>query len=69
MGWKDRAECKGVDTNVFFSGAASTAQAVERYCSKCLVSDQCLAEGMASSRVFGIWGGTTQSDRTRMRAW
>ena len=67
--WKEHAACKGVDINTFFSGTAAKVNAVERYCSKCLVSDLCLNEAMTSTRVFGIWGGTTHRDRLRMRKW
>ena len=72
MNWKEFAECKGVDTKLFFPRSASKTnknEAIEKYCKKCLVSDHCLAEAIASSRVHGIWGGTTQRDRIRMRGW
>lgn len=79
--WMRDAACAqpGVDADVFFSdeeeagrlSAGRNARAIA-ICADCPVRTVCLTEaleregGLASQSRFGVWGGTTPSDRARM---
>lgn len=67
--WDLRAACRGTDTSLFFPGerdleASRDAKAI---CATCEVRDECLEEAIVN-REHGIWGGTTERDRRRIRA-
>ena len=70
--WRDQAECRDApDPNRFLE--ASTAKEeqllIAMYCSVCPVSDLCydVAINTPPSRDIGIWGGTTERQRTLHR--
>jgi WhiB family redox-sensing transcriptional regulator len=64
-----QAACKGMDTNIFYSGMSGryanelTAKAI---CVACPVRLQCLQQGLENEE-YGIWGGTTELERKAMR--
>ncbi len=70
--WRARSSCLDSDPDVFFP-IGSTGQALEqieaarRICTTCLVSHECLEFALATNQEAGIWGGTTEEDRRRMR--
>ena len=68
MEWRDLAACRDLDPNLFFPGVADfrLGRRAKAVCSKCLVSAACLAEAIALGET-GVWGGTTDTDRKRMR--
>lgn len=79
--WHDDAACRrlpGIDPSWFHTpaGASDEIDVDERreatiaavaVCSLCTVRDECLAWAL-EHREHGIWGGTTDRERTRMRA-
>lgn len=57
--WKDEADCKGYDTNLFFDkyeDDPSLRKAIDELCSGCPVATQCFAVGI-SQKEWGVWGG------------
>jgi WhiB family redox-sensing transcriptional regulator len=72
MYWRERAACRGVDTELFFpignSGPATLAQIDEAkaVCGRCPVVEQCLKWATEGGEV-GIWGGMTDSERCDIR--
>ena len=71
-GWRARAACRDVDPELFFptaeSGPVRDAQvtAAKTVCAGCPVRAECLAEALA--RIpYGIAGGLTEQERTRLR--
>ena len=65
--WKEHAACKGQDIGLFFPANSRRNKAASKFCENCLVSELCLNEALTSSRVLGIWGGTTWKQRRQMR--
>jgi WhiB family redox-sensing transcriptional regulator len=65
----DLAACGNTDTEVFFpaEGDRTTVLAAKKICHSCPIEAECLAYALAN-REYGIWGGTTESDRDRMRS-
>lgn len=73
--WQDRANCRGLDPNLFFPVRGETAERAKQVCSGCVVRRQCLEYALRqppcgygyAQRVGGIWGGTSANERKRMR--
>lgn len=67
--WADQAECLGMDPELFHPGrgddtSVSNAKAV---CAVCPVRAECLDHAMTHGEKHGIWGGTSERERRRMR--
>ena len=78
MTWHGRAECRGVDIEVFFrqrrAGRPRSVDPVEwddaeakSVCAVCEVTAECLAEGMRT-KSEGVWGGLNPDERKALRA-
>jgi WhiB family redox-sensing transcriptional regulator len=70
--WWSQAACQSADTELFFpiSTLDATSRNVVRakaICDRCSVRPQCLAHAMESGSLQGIWGGTTEAERRRLR--
>lgn len=68
--------CAGADINLFFPPAGAQAvanvRAAKALCASCHFLRPCLEYALASQGtpgvyVAGVWGGTTQAERTRCR--
>jgi WhiB family redox-sensing transcriptional regulator len=64
--WWPRAACKGTDQNVFFADDSESIVAAKAVCARCPVREQCL-DFAFQGRHHGIWGGTTDKERARLR--
>ena len=60
--------CRGLDPELFFPerGGNDTAQQALAVCHTCPCRDACLGWAIANE-AYGIWGGTTESERQRIR--
>ena len=62
--WKDSADCKDYDTNLFFDKYEEDEllrPAIDKLCSSCPASKMCFAVGV-SQKEWGIWGGIYLED-------
>ena len=67
-----RAACSTADPELFFPisvsgpavGQVARAKAV---CAGCQVQRKCLTYALNSGSIQGIWGGTTEAERRRLR--
>lgn len=70
--WVAAAACAGTDPELFFpeSLAADTPQviAAKAICARCPVLLSCLMDAVRD-RERGIWGGTTERERSALRNW
>lgn len=65
--WMNDAACVGTDVETFFperGGVTSTAKAIG---GGCPVRAHCLAYALTNNERHGIWGGTSERQRRRMR--
>ncbi len=75
MTWRERAECRDADPEIFFIGTQGRGYATKEttrralaYCHRCTVWAQCLDFAISESRNdHGIWGGLTSTQRIRLR--
>ena len=70
--WRARSACRDSDPDVFFPiGSAGRAleqiETARRICAACTVSDECLEFALATNQEAGIWGGTTEEERRKLR--
>lgn len=63
--WMDDAACAQIGTEFFFPENGGSTREAKAICAACPVKAQCLAFGMNTDQ--GIWGGTTERVRQRMR--
>lgn len=71
--WREQANCRGTDLNLFFpergaSGGGHMPDALD-VCRPCPVRAQCFEFACATNQPEGIWGGTTEGQRRKMRRW
>lgn len=67
MTWRDDAACRGHDNLDWFAFEMTTLMA--RLCWDCPVRPECLFEALQREEKCdpGVWGGTTESERRRIR--
>ena len=66
--WMKRAHCRGVDRDLFFPEHGGNGTRARVICSSCLVRQQCLDYALANPEMAGMWGGTTERERQKIRA-
>ena len=64
------AACRGASPDVFFPltahDAASHREALS-FCGECDIRRQCLETALRDPSIVGIWGGTDEVERARLR--
>jgi WhiB family redox-sensing transcriptional regulator len=74
-GWRDQAACRSCDPELFFpSGSTGAAldqiRAATSICRSCPVQRPCLQFALETNQEAGIWGGTDEEERRKLRrAW
>ena len=73
--WRDLASCRDTDPDLFFP-IGSTGPAVEQIdaakvvCDACPSQAPCLEFALATNQEAGVWGGTSEDERRKLRkAW
>lgn len=70
--WRSRSICRDSNPDLFFP-IGTTGQALEQIeaakaiCGECPVRQECLEFALATNQESGVWGGTTDEDRRRLR--
>lgn len=60
--------CQSADTSVFFPSSGDPHGPAKAMCARCPVEDVCLAWALANPvHAQGVWGGTSESERRRIR--
>ena len=70
--WRERAACQAVTADLFFpigrtGDALDHIEAAKRICLSCPVQAQCLRFALETNQEAGIWGGTSEEERTKLR--
>lgn len=71
--WMERAFCKNskFDAQVFFPPRGSShyiPKVIQETCNKCEVKAECLNYALENCIRHGIWGGTSERQRRKMRS-
>ena len=65
--WQSNARCAGVDPEIFFPERGGSSRAARAVCAVCPVRLECLEYALNNKEQFGIWGGTSERERRRLR--
>ena len=65
--WQLKANCLGVDPDLFFPERGASTKEAKEVCRGCVVREQCLEYALANGEKFGIWGGMSERERRRIR--
>jgi len=73
--WRNEAACRNAEPDLFFPiGSTGLAvdqiDAAKRVCDACEASSACLDFALATNQESGVWGGTSEDERRKLRkAW
>ena len=73
--WRDRAACRDTDPDLFFpvgttGPAIEQIEAAKMVCHQCEAQAACLEFAITTNQESGIWGGTSEEERRKLRkAW
>jgi WhiB family redox-sensing transcriptional regulator len=73
--WRQAAACRDTDPDLFFPiGTTGLAidqiEAAKAVCRQCDVQPGCLEFALATNQEAGVWGGTSEEERRKLRkAW
>ncbi len=70
--WRDEAACRNADLEFFFpigvTGiAVDQIDAAKRVCQMCDAVEPCLEFALATNQESGVWGGTSEEERRKLR--
>lgn len=65
--WQTRANCLGVDPDLFFPERGASTREAKSVCAGCEVKPECLEYALSNGEKFGIWGGLSERERRRLR--
>jgi WhiB family redox-sensing transcriptional regulator len=72
LNWRDGAACRDTDPDLFFpvgtTGAAiEQIRAAKAVCAVCPVKGPCLEFALITNQDSGVWGGTSEDERRKIR--
>lgn len=65
--WQQRAACRGRGTHNWFPPDHTNARDGKALCNTCPVRQECSDCALADLSIKGVWGGTSERERTRLR--
>lgn len=65
--WQQRANCRGLDPEMFFPERGASTSEAKAVCSACDVRSECLEYALASNIAEGIWGGESARERRAIK--
>jgi len=65
--WQVEARCLEVDPEIFFPERGGSSKAARNVCGDCKVRMECLKYALRNREQFGIWGGTSERERRKLR--
>jgi WhiB family transcriptional regulator, redox-sensing transcriptional regulator len=73
--WRHLAACRSTEPDLFFpigttGPAIDQIEAAKRVCRGCDAQEPCLDFALATNQESGVWGGTSEEERRKLRkAW
>lgn len=70
--WRRRSSCRDTNPELFFpvgttGPAIEQIEAAKSVCRSCEVQVQCLEYALETNQDSGIWGGTSEEERRKLR--
>jgi WhiB family redox-sensing transcriptional regulator len=66
--WVLRANCLGIDSDLFFPDRGEPTRHAKAVCLGCEVRHECLDYALDTGQKFGVWGGTSERERRALRS-
>ena len=66
--WMAQAKCKGLTNLFYFDDPHETQEKAKAICATCSVCEVCLEFALVTNEYYGVWGGTSEKQRRRLRA-
>lgn len=63
--WEELAECRDMDTDIFFPERGEPNKEAKAACGRCVVRETCLTENLEMK--VGVWGGLSERERRAER--
>lgn len=64
--WQLKAACLESDPELFFPEEGESTAPAKRICAQCPVRTQCLDYALAKREPYGVFGGLSEGERTRL---
>jgi WhiB family redox-sensing transcriptional regulator len=65
--WQENALCSQTDPEAFFPDKGESTREAKAICSRCDVRQECLEYALGRSERYGIWGGTSERERRKLK--
>ncbi len=65
--WVLRANCVGIDAELFFPDRGEPTRHAKAVCAGCEVRAECLDYALETGKMLGVWGGTSERERRSLR--
>lgn len=70
--WRSNAACRDTEPELFFpvgttGMATDQIESAKRVCMSCDAQKNCLEFALATNQESGVWGGTTEDERRKLR--
>ena len=65
--WREDAICSQTDLAIFFPNKGESARPAKSICRRCPVVDDCREWAITTWEMFGVWGGTSETERRAER--
>jgi WhiB family redox-sensing transcriptional regulator len=65
--WQALARCAEVDPDAFYPDKGGSTRQAKKICGSCEVRQTCLEYALKHDERFGIWGGTSERERRKLR--
>jgi WhiB family redox-sensing transcriptional regulator len=65
--WRDSALCAQVDPDTWFPERGGSTKEAKMICARCRFTARCLQLALDTGEIHGVWGGTTEKERRKMR--
>lgn len=67
IAWQDDALCAEVGGDVWFPEEHESPRQAKEVCRRCPVRVECLEYALDNDLRFGVWGGTSERERQKIR--
>lgn len=64
---KSKGDCKGANPDIFYPERGASSNEAKKICMSCSVKEECLEFALETCEEIGIWGGTSEYQRRKIR--
>lgn len=66
--WQEQAICSQTDPDSFYPELGASSEPAKAICYRCDVRTECLEYALDNNEIHGIWGGTTERERRKLKS-